>query len=157
MDIDQQIQELVANAPSDGKTPSLVRAIAPALKAIAGDLNHLEYFVNRTSDRAWVVTTLQHRENPSAEKKVVCAYPTLADAKNSDYRSEHANVSAIPIPVIHILFQMLAMKTVNSTVFFEHSGQSTPAVEVSKQQLMDAVKEAYQKRKPPSSQGSELA
>ncbi|MEO1519333.1 MAG: hypothetical protein AAFU78_00975 [Cyanobacteria bacterium J06633_2] len=157
MNIDQQIKELIANAPSDGKTPTLVKAIAPALKAIAEELNHTEYFVIKTSDDGWVVTTLKHQKSPSVEKKVIYAYPTLADAKNSSYRTEHTNVLAIPIPVTHILFQMLAMKTVNSTVFFEQCSPSPLNVEVSKQRLLDAIKNAYENRNPPSGNESQLA
>jgi hypothetical protein len=157
MDIDQQIQELIANAPSDGKTPTLVRAIAPALKDIAGRLNQLEYYVVKTSDDAWVTTTLRKRKNPSVEKKVVYAYPTLADARRSSIHPEHADVLATVIPVTHILFQMLAMKTVNSTVFFEQPGQASPAIEVSKQQLVDAVQAAYRRQKPSQNKGSSLA
>ncbi|MEM7768895.1 MAG: hypothetical protein AAGA75_10570 [Cyanobacteria bacterium P01_E01_bin.6] len=157
MDVDQQIQELIANAPKDGKTPVLVRAIAPALKNMAGQLSHSQYYVVKTDDDGWLITPLQNRSDPSLEKKVVYAYPTMVDARASFHHSEHPKVLAVLIPVTHILFQMLAMKTVNSTVFFESPGNITPAIEVTQSHLLTTIKDVYRESQTLSQKPSDIA
>ncbi len=157
MELDQQIQDLITNAPQDGKTPVLVRAIAPALKKMAGQLKRTQYYVLQTDDQAWVVTSLAHRSEPLQQKKVVYAYPTVADARADSHNSDNSMVIAIPLPVTHILFQMLAMKTVDGMVFFETSDTSSSAIEVTKKQLEDAIREAYLGAKARSQHPSDIA
>jgi len=157
MELDQQVQELIDNAPQDGKTSALVVAISPALKAIAGQLQHKQYYVLKTEDEGWVVTPLSHRSQPSLKKKVIYAYPTLVDAKASFPDSKDSKVLTISIPVIHILFQMLAMKTVDSTVFFETPKKLDNAIEVTQQRLASAIKQAYKNAQSHSQPPSDIA
>ena len=157
MELDQQIQELVSNAPQDGKMPALVRAIAPALKHIAGRLQHAQYYVLQTDDHGWVITPLVHRSKSSLEKKVVYAYPTVVDARAGFHNSNDSKVLAVPIPVTHILFQMLAMKTVDSTVFFETPNSVSTTVEVTQTHLSNTIKQAYKEAQTRSWQPSDIA
>ncbi len=136
MDLDQQIQALIKNAPQDGNTPQVVEAITPALKLLAEQLQHLQYYILQTYTQNWVLTTLGHRSQSELEKRVIYAFPTLKDASSSI--SEN-NVVATPMPVIHILFQMIAIEPLDSLVFFEKPGDLTTATEVKREDVQKLI------------------
>lgn len=139
MNLDQQIQLLIKNAPPDGVTPKVMEeAIAPILKLFASQLQHLEYHVLQTFDQGWVLTTLSNRAQPEVEKKVIYAFPTLKDAADFQGASD-PQILALPVPVTHILFQMFALDQVNSTVFFEIPGNLTNGTEVHRADLQNLV------------------
>lgn len=144
MNLDQQIQALIDNAPPDGNTPNIVRAIAPALKLLAEQLQHPQYFVWQNLDENWLMTTLSNRNEPNLEKRVVYAFPTLKDATSS---TAEANLVAVPVPSIHILFQMVAIAPLDSLLFFETPGNLEAATEVKRedvQKLIGTYLEQYQ-------------
>ncbi len=145
MDLEQQIQTLIKNAPQDGNTPQIVEAITPALKLLAQQLKHLEYYILQTytQDSAglpkgehWVLTTLGHRSQSELEKRVIYAFSTLKDASSS---ISEDNVVATPMPVIHILFQMIAIQPLDSLVFFEKPGDLTTATEVKREDVQKLI------------------
>lgn len=143
MNLTQQIQALIDNAPADGTTPKMVKAIAPVLTMLASQLRHLDYHILQTLDQGWVVTTLSNRAQPEVEKNVVYAFPTLKDA--ADFQSSwDPQIIAVPVPVTHILFQMLALHTVSSTVFFDTPGNLTAGTEVSRADLQRLVQAQLQ-------------
>ncbi len=135
MDLDGQIQSLIANAPQDGSTPALVEAIAPALKQLAGQLRHSQYYIVQTVDQEWAVTSLQSRAQPNEEKTVVYAYSTLKDVSSGPYPMHDPLMMALPVPVTHILFQMLALEGVSSTIFFETPGNTNVGTEIQRDEL----------------------
>ncbi|MEB3181188.1 MAG: hypothetical protein VKL59_19460 [Nostocaceae cyanobacterium] len=141
MDVETQIQLLIDNAPQDGVTPRVVAAIAPILSAIAQQLRHLQYYILQNLEQGWVVTTLTNRTNPEVEKRVIYAYPTLQDVQGSASVGLDPQVIAVPIPVTHILFQLVALETVDSIVFFEISGNLTNGVEVLRQDLQNLIQQ----------------
>ncbi|HAX86394.1 MAG TPA: hypothetical protein DCY91_09010 [Cyanobacteria bacterium UBA11370] len=143
MDLAQQIQVLIDNAPRDGTTPQMVKAIAPALTLLARQLKHLEYHILQSLDQGWMVTTLSNRTQPELEKNVIYAFPTLKDA--ADFQSSwNPEIMAVPVPVTHILFQMLAIDTVNSTVFFDTPGNLTAGTEVRREDLQRLIQTQFQ-------------
>jgi non-ribosomal peptide synthetase component E (peptide arylation enzyme) len=152
MDVETQIQLLIDNAPQDGVTPTFVAAIAPILNAIAQQLRHLQYYILQNMEQGWVVTTLTNRTNPDIEKRVIYAYPTLQDVSVSATVGLDPQVIAAPIPVTHILFQLMALDTVDSIVFFEHSGNLTSGVEVRRQDLQDLIQQGL----APNTSGSQI-
>jgi len=138
MNLDQQIQILIENAPQDGQTPRVVSAIAPVLKLLASQLQHSQYFICQSVDQSWVMTTLSNRTQPELEKNVVYAFPTLKDA--TSFQSLPASeLMVLPLPVTHILFQLFAMETVDSLVFFETPGNLASGTEVRRQDLQNLV------------------
>ncbi len=139
MDIDQQIQILIDQSPQDGKTPLAVQAIAPILKQLAQTLQHPEYYILQTMENNWAATTLHSRQQPDQEKTVVYAFPTLQDATNAPNVIQDPQLVALAVPVSHILFQMIALKSVDSTVFFEKSGDYTTGTEINCQDLRHLV------------------
>ncbi len=140
MDIDRQIQALINDAPQDGTTPNLVKTIAPALRLIAGQLKHPQYYILQTLDQGWVMTTLQQRHRSSAQKNVIYAFPTLDDVAASPHPLDDPQLVALPIPVTHILFQMLAMKAVDTLIFFELPGNSNSGTEISRENLQHIIR-----------------
>lgn len=138
MDLDQQIQILIDNAPQDGVTPKLVDAIAPVLKLLAGSLQHFEYYILQTPDQSWVLTTLSNRVQPDIEKNVVYAFPSFGDAVAFQPLPD-SQVTPTAVPVTHILFQMFAMDTVDSTVFFDIPGNLATGNEVRRADLQNLV------------------
>lgn len=145
MDIDQQIKALIENAPQDGSTPNMMEAIAPALKIIAGKLKHTQYYVLQNLDQQWVMTTLNHRSDTSLSKNVIYAFPTLKDVAQGPFTLNDPQILALPVPIINILFQMMAMKPVDSVVFFESSGDIKNGTEVSRKDLQGLVQVYLQK------------
>lgn len=151
MDLDQQIQTLIKNAPQDGNTPQVVEAITPALKLLAQQLQHLQYYILQTREQNWVLTTLSHRTQPELEKRVIYAFPTLKDASSSVVED---NIMATHIPVIHILFQMVAIEPLDSLIFFETPGNLTTATEVKREDVQKLIGVYLQQYQPPSSSNS---
>ncbi len=149
MDIlDEQIQVLIQEAPQDGGLGQAVTALAPVLKAIAQNLRHTQYYVLQTLDQGWVLTTLSNRQDPSQRRNVIYAFPTLQDAANGPQSSKDPQLMAIPIPVTHILFQMLALKSLDSLVFLEVPGDFNQGTEVSRQYFQTLVQAQLQANAP---------
>ena len=143
MDLERQIQVLVDNAPKDGTTPKAIEAIAPVLTLVASQLEHLDYYILQTLDQGWVLTTLSNRAQPEIEKNVIYAFPTLKDA--ADFQSvSDPEVLAATVPVTHILFQMLAIETLTSIVFFDTPGNLTAGIEVRRDNLQQLIQTQLQ-------------
>lgn len=135
MELDAQVDLLVRNAQDNGLSPVAITTIAPVLLAVAGQLRHGQYYVLQTLEQGWVMTTLTHRNQPDSQKNVVYAYPSLKDATESQANNLDPQVMALPVPVVHILFQLLAMKPVDSLIFCETPGQNGQRLEVRRQDL----------------------
>jgi len=149
MDLEEQIQTLIDDAPADGITPQIVEAIAPVLSHFAGQLQYAEYYILQTLNQGWLLTTLSNRANPKVEKNVIYAFPTLKDAADFDSHSaSDPQVMALPVPVTHILFQMLAIDNVNSLVFFDTPGNLASGTEVRRGDLQKSVQVQLQKVHP---------
>lgn len=139
MDLDAQIQSLIEGAPKDGMTSDAVVAIAPTLKAIAGQLKHPQYYILQTLDQGWVMTALSNRTQPEARKNIIYAFPSLKDVTSGPHSVKDPQVMALPVPVTHILFQMLAMKPVDSVIFFETPGNVNKGIEVRRQDVQSMI------------------
>lgn len=139
MDLDEQLRDLIDNAPQDGTTPALVVAIAPVLKQLASQLRHLQYYVVQTLDQSWAVTLINHQSQPEVQKQVIYAFPTLKDVASGPYPLKDPQMIALPVPVIHILFQMAAMDTVDSVIFFEVPGNAFVGTEIQRLELQTQI------------------
>ncbi|MBW4522781.1 MAG: hypothetical protein KME16_24340 [Scytolyngbya sp. HA4215-MV1] len=159
MNLDQQIQVLIDDAPQDDVTPQLVRTIAPVLKQLAQQLRHSQYYVLQTLDQNWVLTTLSNRTQPDVQKNIIYAFPTLKDVTIGPSPLQDPQLIALPTPVTHILFQMLAMERVDSTIFFETPGNTATGTEIRRQDLQNLVQiqiQATSQPQKPSGFGSNL-
>lgn len=139
MNLDEQIQLLINDAPQDGVMPHLMAAIAPGLKLLAVKLRHSQYYILQSLEQDWVLTTLSNRDNPEVEKRVIYAFPTLQDIPVGSATGLAPDVIAVPIPVTHILFQLVALETVDSTVFFETHGDLTTGIEIRREDLQNLI------------------
>ena len=156
MDLEQQIQVLIEQAPQDGTMPKIIEAIAPVLTLLANQLRQLEYYILQTLDQGWVMTTLSNRAQPEVEKNVIYAFSTLKDA--ADFQSvSDPQIMTTAVPVTHILFQMLAIDTVTSTVFFDTPGNLATGTEVRRDDLQHLIQTQLQQiRSVPRSYPSNL-
>ncbi|MGF1515227.1 MAG: hypothetical protein ACFB5Z_16225 [Elainellaceae cyanobacterium] len=140
MDLDQQIQALIDSAPQDGATPAMIATIAPVIKTVAAQLVYPQYYLLQTLENGWLMTTLSHRTQAAVEKNVIYAYPTLEDARSGSKSTRDPQITALPVPVTHILFQMLAMKVIHSVVFLQTSNNLQDDIEVSRERLEELIK-----------------
>ena len=138
MDLDEQIQVLIDNAPPDGVTPQVVAAIAPVLKLLAAKLRHLQYYILQSLEQDWVVTTLSDRANPKITKCVIYAFPTLKDVSAAS-EAEDPQVVALPIATTHILFQLFALEMVDSVIFFDTPGDLNTGIEIRRADLQNLI------------------
>lgn len=143
MNLEQQMQALIDNAPQDGQTPRIVQAIAPVLQHFATRLQHSQYYILQSADRSWLVTTLSNRTQPEVEKQVIYAFPTLKDSNNFQPHPD-PQIFAVAVPVLHILFQMFALTMVDSVVFFETPGDIIKGTEVPRQDLENSIQSQLQ-------------
>lgn len=134
-DLDKQLEVLINQAPDDGITGSAVGAIAPALKTVASRLKHTSYYVLQTLNQGWVMTSLSSRQQPKVRKNVIYAFSTLKDAAAGPQSVRDPQLMAIPTPVTHILFQMLALKSLDSIIFFETPGNLAQGTEIRRQEF----------------------
>ncbi|NET00896.1 MAG: hypothetical protein F6K62_02910 [Sphaerospermopsis sp. SIO1G2] len=147
--IEVQIQSLIDNAPDDGMTPKLVATIAPVLRAIAMKLRHHQYYIVQNLQERWVLTTLSNKANPDLEKRVVYAFPRLQDASLSSSTAVDSQTVAKPMPVVDILFQLVALEPVDSIVFFETPGTTDNTTEILRTDLQARIAKQLQQHLPP--------
>ena len=157
MDTDQQIQMLIDQAPQYGVTAAEVEIIAPILKALAQQLQHPQYYVPQTSEQGWLMTTLTHRTQPELSKNVVYVFPSLKAVSASPHVPKDPQVIALPMPATHILFQMLAIKPLDSIVFFETSDNLQSGTEISRKNLQDSIHQLVEAQRSPFGQPSDIA
>jgi hypothetical protein len=146
MTLDQQIQALIDNAPQDGSMPDYIRDIGPVLKFVAGQLKHSQYYIIQTIDGAWMTLTLTNQVDLTHSIQVIYAYPTLQDATNH-YASfpQDPQMMALPIPVTHLLFQTVALKTqIDSILFVEKPGDLNAIADVRCADLNRAIEAQLQ-------------
>ena len=144
MDLDQQIQLLVDNAPQDGQTPQLVAAIAPVFKSFASRLRHPQYYMLQNLESSWIVTTLNHRSQPGLEKNVAYAFPTLQDVTTDPSARRDPQVLALPVPVAQIIFQLVSSPTINSVIFFENPGNTEIGTEILRSEIAEMIQKHMQ-------------
>jgi hypothetical protein len=147
MNLEQQMQALIDNAPQDGQTPMIMEAIAPVLKHFADRLQHSQYYILQSPHQSWLVTTLSNRNQPELEKNVIYAFTTPQDSFSFQPNSQPQNQSQNPvlaIPVLQILFQIFALTMVDSVIFFEVPGNTVNGTEVRRQDLATAIQSQLQ-------------
>lgn len=144
MNLERQIQELIDGAPQDGKTPSLIKAIAPALKQIAERLGHPQYYVLQSLEQRWLVTTLSSRAQPQVEKNVVYAFANHQDAAAGSKAQQDSRMIALPVSIIQLLFQILALDSVDSMIFFDTPGNIEMGVEIQRQEIQNLIQAQLQ-------------
>ncbi|MGD1938519.1 MAG: hypothetical protein ACFCA4_13305 [Cyanophyceae cyanobacterium] len=142
--LEAQVKQLVDAAPQDGKTPQLVTAIAPVLLHFATQLQRENFYVLQTLNGDWVRTTLSSRREQGVQKSVIYAFASVDDARKSPMPTKDPNVLAAPVPVTHVLFQMVALKTLDSLVFFATEGNLNNGTEVGRAVFEETMKAYFE-------------
>ncbi len=145
MDLDQQIQALIREAPADGITPGIIAAIAPVLKTLAAQRQHTQYFLLQSLQGQWAFSTLRHQHQGT--QTVIYAFPTLKDATQFPTAKEDPSLIAVPKGIIALLFQTVILP-VDTLLFFETPGNLQTSVPISTQQIKSLI---HSRLTPPSS------
>ncbi|MCS7030599.1 MAG: hypothetical protein NZL92_03565 [Gloeomargarita sp. SKYG116] len=132
MELEQQLQQLIDEAPTTDNTAQLVQLIGPLLLDIAKNFRHKQYYIVQTLDKRWQTST--YTSIAGAERTLLYAYCTLEDATNSIPLPKDPWLMALPVPVVHIIFQLLALEPVESVIFWEEPGPRLGA-ELKRQEL----------------------
>ena len=156
MDLESQIQLLIDDAPQDGITTQVVAAIAPGLKLLAGQLRHPQYYILQSLEQDWILTTLSNRATPDVEKRVIYAFPTRKSIPVSSAAELNPEIIAVPIPVTHILFQLFALETVDSVIFFEAPSDLTTGIEIRREDIQNLIQQLRQSSSTPGASPSRL-
>ena len=144
MELEQQLQILVDDAANYGIAPLVIeKAIAPVLNLFAQQLKHLEYYLLQNLDEQWVLFTISDRQQIKSDQTVIYAFPTLQDAANFQ-GSKDPNILATPVPVTHILFQLLALEPVNSVIFLEQPGNLNAGTQIERDKLQSLIQQQIQ-------------
>lgn len=151
MDLNQQMQRLIDEAPPESGLTPLLQVIAPVLLGLASHLQHSQYYIIQTFDQAWQTTTLMLADSGVPSRTVVYAYPTLADANAAVPPPGDPTLVALPLPVVDLIFQLLALETVDSLVFLETPGSPQPAVEIDRHTLRGLVQQQLRQLAGPPS------
>lgn len=151
MDLDQQVQDLIQNAPQDGTTPQLVAEVGPILQQVAGQLKHLQYYIVQTLEQDWAITTLGHPSQSDREKQVIYAFSALKDIASSPYPVKDPGLIALPIPVLDLLFRILTIDAIDSVIFFDTPGNPFAGIEIERAYLLERIQAHFSDSLRPSS------
>lgn len=145
MELKQQLQILIDEAPEHGIAPAIMeRAIAPIFEVVATQLQHLEYYVLQNLSEDWVISVIS---NDKQEKKVIYAFTTVKDAKYFNIGRESDDIIAIRLPVVQILFRLFSVGQIDSIIFFERSQSTSGGVELKRRDLQNSLQQQLQQLK----------
>jgi hypothetical protein len=154
MNLAKQVQSLIDGAP-DLESQMSVAAIAPVLQQAAQKLPSLAYYVRQSPQGEWMLVTLQHRQQPKLEIRVVYAFSRVEDIAKFD-DGKPSNDIAVEIPAIHLLFEMLAMPEIDRVIFLNNSSNLNSGQEITRKSLEESIAKTFQRQTPPAQPGSSL-
>jgi hypothetical protein len=137
MNLDRQIQVLIDDAP-DLESQISVAAIAPVLQEVAATLPLTEYYICQSSAGEWEISTLRHRQQLNLEIQAIYAFAKIEDIAKVN-RGELKSASAVKISIVQLLFQMLAIPTLDRVIFFNNSQNLDRGQEIHRSQLMKLI------------------
>ncbi|MGK7946206.1 MAG: hypothetical protein AB4058_17230 [Microcystaceae cyanobacterium] len=139
--LDQQLQMLRDQAPNYGVPVQIMdQVILPSLKSVALQLQYAEYYFLTSLQQGWVVTTLSHRQLPDTEKRVIYAFANSKDASRSQELAD-SSLKVGSLPVTHLLFQLFALKDVDSLIFIEDSSNLQQGTEIQGEDLRKIIQQ----------------
>ena len=137
MNLDEQVKKLIDGAPDAESRKSAIE-IAPILQQAAETLPQTTYYICQSQQGESVVITLRHHRQPDLEIKVIYAFTKIEDIPQFDGGSL-ANESAVEVPVIQLLFYLLAFTEIDRVVFLNNSQNLDIGKEISRQSLEDSI------------------
>jgi hypothetical protein len=139
--LEQQMQQLIVDAPQDGKTPQAMAAIAPILLQVAQQFGQSEYYILQSIQQNWQITTLQNRTQPDLTKTVIYGYAELKDATQA---GRDPNLMAQAIPALDLLFQFISLPNINSLILLERQSGETQSLEIHQSELKQLIQKQLQ-------------
>jgi hypothetical protein len=136
VNLEQQIQTLIDQAPADLQQP--IAQIAPLLNQIAEDLTHQSYFIGQNPAQEWIVITLQNGQQTQMD--AVYAFGHQQDALTF-YGS---TAIAIEMPIIDLLFQLLALDSIHQLIFFDEESNMESGRTLSRTDIKQAIEQHLQ-------------
>lgn len=152
MNLDEQIQSLIDGAP-DLESRTTVMAIAPILQQVAATLPQSAYYICQSPQGDWAITTLRHRQK-NLEIRVIYAFTQIQDIHKFE-RGLLKLGSAVKMPIVQLLFDLLAFPEIDRIVFLNNSQHLDRGQEISRQDLETAIVRELQQAIP-SQQTSSL-
>jgi hypothetical protein len=142
MNLEQQVQALIDGAP-DAASRKSVAEIAPILQQMAETLPQTTYYICQSPQGEWVVTTLQHQQKPKLEISVIYAFIKVEDVSEFN-GGALANSLAIEVPIVQLLFYLLAFSELDRIVFLNDSQNLDRGREISRDELEAAISQQLQ-------------
>ncbi|WP_267384431.1 hypothetical protein [Cyanobacterium sp. uoEpiScrs1] len=149
MNLDNQLEILANDAPGHGVPIEIMeQAINPVLKFFASQQKKTDYFVLHTSDRHWIVTTLNSRKYPQITKRVVYGFVSHQDACDFQHTVDpngiNSPIDVISLPITHLFFQMFAICQVDSIILMDKPNDKTQGVEIERKNIDNMIKKQLQ-------------
>jgi hypothetical protein len=129
--LSQQVRALIDQAPAD--LQQSIAKIAPLLQQIAGNLAHQSYFIGQNHNQEWISIVLENRER--VQKHSVYAFSQQQDV----YQYYGDEDVAVEMPVIDLLFQLLALTSIDQLIFFDRPGNWESGRTVSRTEIEKAI------------------
>lgn len=153
MNIEKQLQILANDAPEYGVSVKIMeQAVNPVLKFFAIQHKQTDYFVLHTSDRHWIITTLNNRKQPQITKRVVYGFVNRQDARNFqdtvDSSSVNPPIDIVSLPITHLFFQMFAIRQVDSIILMDKPNNKTQGMEIKRKDIENMIQKQLQQVTP---------
>lgn len=142
MNLAEQVTKLIDGAP-DPESRKSVLEIAPILQQVAATLPQTTYYICQSQEGESVITVLKHNRQPELEISVIYAFMNTEDISKFDSGSL-TNQSAVEVPVIQLLFYLLAFPEIDRVVFLNNSQNLDIGKEISRQSLEDSIEQKLQ-------------
>lgn len=142
MNLNEQVKKLIDGAPDMESRKSVIE-IAPILQQAAETLPQTTYYICQSQQGESVITTLRHHRQPDLEIKVIYAFIRAEDIGKFDGGSLITE-SVVEVPVIQLLFYLLAFPEIDRIVFLNNSQNLDIGKEISRQSLEDSIEQKLQ-------------
>jgi hypothetical protein len=119
MNLEEQVKKLIDGAP-DAESRKSVLEIAPILQQVAATLPQTTYYICQSQQGESAITTLRHNRQPELEINVIYAFIKTDDIGKFDGGSL-TNELAVEVPVIQLLFYLLAFPEIDRVIFLNNS------------------------------------
>jgi hypothetical protein len=140
MTLEKQLQIIIDDAENYGVPRAVVESvIAPVLKSFAEQLHHLEYYVLQNLAGDWVLTTIMNPQLQQ-EKKVIYGFISVKDAATTRDVA-NADLFAMPIPVVQLLFRLIAIPELDSIILLENSQNLSSGIEIKRDRLSQLIQQ----------------
>ncbi len=119
-----------------------VAAIAPVLQQVAMTLPLTEYHLCQSLAGEWEISTLRHLQQADLEIQVIYAFAKIEDIATVN-REKFRPELVVKVPIVQLLFQMLATPELDRLIFFNNSQLLDRGQEIYRSQLLELIAENF--------------